>query len=115
MPINISFDTSPDSVIIDSAISHTGNKQIFSYKRIVSNMLSSPCNGFSIDNGKTYHFAPSYDFNRNSVPKYTVTAEELATIYSVFDIQKGQYVVLKDGVWRMVGKNETNVISSRIY
>ena len=103
LPIDISFRTSPDSIIIDSAISHTGNKYLFSYKYITNDIISiQTIVAFSIDNGKTYRFAISYDVNRIPVSKYTVTAEELATIYSAFDMQKGLYIVSKDGkfgVW----------------
>jgi hypothetical protein len=103
LPINTYFDTPSDSIIIDSAISYTGNKQIFSYKSAQKDItLGISTIAFSIDNGKTYRFIRSYDINRIPVPKYTVTAEELATIYSPIDIQKGQYIVLKDGkfgVW----------------
>ena len=103
LPINTSFSEAIDSLIIDSAISHTGNKQPFSYKYINRNINSYiDVIAFSVDNGKTYHFLIGYYMGVNSTTKYRLTAEELATVYSALDINKGQYVVLKDGkfgVW----------------
>jgi hypothetical protein len=103
LPINTSFSNSIDSLIIDSAISHTGNKQLFSYKYINRNINSfKDIIAFSVDNGKNYHFVIEYYLDVSTPTKYTLTAEELAAVYSAFDINKGQYIVLKDGkygVW----------------
>jgi hypothetical protein len=103
LPINTSFSEAIDSLIIDSAISHTGNKQLFSYKYLSRNINSfKDVMAFSVDNGKTYHFIVGYYMGVSTPTKYTLTAEELATVYSAFDIDKGQYIVLKDGkygVW----------------
>ena len=108
LPIYTPYHVTADNLMTDTAISCTGRKQEFSYKHIERKKIyNHDMTAFSIDNGKTYHLIVSYYLDHSAVSKYTLTAEELASIYSPLDIHEGQYIVLKDGkygVWSSITK-----------